>query len=199
MVWRLGILCFGLCISSGVVRAQRDVWEIDPAHSSAQFSVRHMMVSNVRGEFGKMAGQLTVEGRNFLQAQVEATIDAASIDTRNESRNNHLRSADFFEVEKYPTLVFKSKRIESVGGRLRMIGDLTMRGVTKEVSLDVDGPTPEVKDQRGALRMGASATAKVNRKDFNISWNSVLDGGGVVVGDQVSITIEVELIKRQPQ
>ena len=100
-------------------------------------------------------------------------------------------------MEKYPTLVFKSKRIESVGGRLRMIGDLTMRGVTKEVSLDVDGPTPEVKDQRGALRMGASATTKVNRRDFNISWNSVLDGGGVVVGDQVSITVEVELIKRQ--
>jgi polyisoprenoid-binding protein YceI len=196
MTQRFSILCFALCMSSGIVWAQQDVWEIDPAHSSAQFSVRHMMVSNVRGEFRKMAGRLTVEGRNFLKAQVEATIDAASIDTRNEARDKDLRSANFFEVDKYPTIVFKSKRIESGNGRLRLIGDLTMRGVTKEVSLDVDGPTPEVKDQRGTLRMGASATTTVNRKDFNILWNSTLDGGGVVVGDQVSITIDVELVKR---
>lgn len=193
---RLGILCLVLCFSSGIVWAQQDVWEIDPAHSSAQFSVRHMMVSNVHGEFGKMAGRLEVEGRNFLKAQVEATIDATSINTRNEARDKDLRSANFFDVEKYPTIAFKSKRIESANGHLRMIGDLTMRGVTKEVSLDVDGPTPEVKDQRGALRMGASATTTINRKDFNVSWNSVLEGGGVVVGDQVSITIDVELIKR---
>jgi len=193
---RLGILCLVLCFSSGIVWAQQDVWEIDPAHSSAQFSVRHMMVSNVHGEFGKMAGRLEAEGRNFLKAQVEATIDATSINTRNEARDKDLRSANFFDVEKYPTIAFKSKRIESANGHLRMIGDLTMRGVTKEVSLDVDGPTPEVKDQRGALRMGASATTTINRKDFNVSWNSVLEGGGVVVGDQVSITIDVELIKR---
>jgi polyisoprenoid-binding protein YceI len=196
MMRRFAIWYLGLIISSGIAWAQPAVWEIDPAHSSAQFSVRHMMVSNVRGEFGKVAGRLTVEGRNFLKAQVEATIDAASIDTRNEARDKHLRSADFFEVDKYPTITFKSKRIESSGGRLRMIGDLTMRGVTKEVSLDVDGPTPEVKDPSGTLRMGASATATVNRKDFNILWNKVLDGGGVVVGDQVAITIDVELIKR---
>jgi polyisoprenoid-binding protein YceI len=196
MMQRLGILCLVLCFSSGIVWAQQDVWEIDPAHSSAQFSVRHMMVSNVHGEFGKMAGRLEAEGRNFLKAQVEATIDATSINTRNEARDKDLRSANFFDVEKYPTIAFKSKRIESANGHLRMIGDLTMRGVTKEVSLDVDGPTPEVKDQRGALRMGASATTTINRKDFNVSWNSVLEGGGVVVGDQVSITIDVELIKR---
>jgi len=196
MMQRLGILCLVLCFSSGIVWAQQDVWEIDPAHSSAQFSVRHMMVSNVHGEFGKMAGRLEVEGRNFLKAQVEATIDATSINTRNEARDKDLRSANFIDVEKYPTIAFKSKRIESANGHLRMIGDLTMRGVTKEVSLDVDGPTPEVKDQRGALRMGASATTTINRKDFNVSWNSVLEGGGVVVGDQVSITIDVELIKR---
>jgi len=177
--------------------AQQDVWEIDPAHSSAQFSVRHMMVSNVRGEFAKLSGKVWMGGKDFTKARVEATIDANSINTRNEGRDKHLRSADFFDVAKYPTIEFKSKKVESVAsGRLRVIGDLIMHGATKEVALDVEGPTPEIKDKSGNTRMGVSASTQLNRKDFNLTWNSALDGGGVVVGDEVSITIDLELIKR---
>jgi polyisoprenoid-binding protein YceI len=156
-----------------------------------------MMVTNVRGEFGKLSGRVYLEGRDFTKARVEVVIDAASITTRNEGRDKHLRSADFFDTATYPTLEFKSKRIERVSeGNLRMIGDLTMRGVTKEVALDVTGPTPEIKDQRGNSRVGASATTRVSRKEFNILYNSLLEGGGVVVGDEVNITIDVELIRR---
>jgi len=176
---------------------QQEVWEIDAAHSSVQFSVRHMMVTNVRGEFGKIAGKVYAEGMDLTKVRVEATIDATTINTRNEGRDKHLKSADFFDVEKYPAIEFASKRVEEIeNGRFRLIGDLTMHGVTREVTLEVDGPTQPVKDQRGGTRIGASATAKINRKDFNILWNRTLDGGGVVVGDEVSITIDIALVKR---
>jgi polyisoprenoid-binding protein YceI len=177
--------------------AQQEEWTLDPAHSGARFTVRHMMVTNVHGEFAKLSGKVVTEGRDFTKARVEVVIDAASITTRNEGRDKHLRSADFFDTATYPTLEFKSKRIERVSeGSYRMIGDLTMRGVTKEVVLEVSGPTPEIKDQRGNSRMGASATTRVNRKDFNILYNSIVEGVGVVVGDEVNIAIDVELIKR---
>jgi polyisoprenoid-binding protein YceI len=179
--------------------AAQETWEIDPAHSSVQFSVRHMMVSNVHGEFAKFSGRVYVDGKDFTKARVEVSIDATSIDTHNDGRDKDLRSANFFDVAKFPTLEFKSKRIEQASqGDLRLIGDLTMHGVTKEVALEVSGPTPEMKDQRGSTHIGASATAKVNRKDFGILWNSTLDGGGVVVGDEVSISIDLELVKRAP-
>jgi polyisoprenoid-binding protein YceI len=182
---------------AGSAWAQQDVWEIDASHSSAQFSVRHMMVSNVRGEFAKMAGRVFMEGKDISKARVEATLDANSITTRNEARDKHLRSAEFFDVANHPTIEFKSKKAEAVSsGRFRITGDLTLHGVTKEVILDAEGPTPEIKDQRGNTRVGVSATTKINRKDFNILWDNTLDSGGVVLGDEVAITIDLELIKR---
>jgi polyisoprenoid-binding protein YceI len=177
--------------------ADAGVWQIDPAHSAAQFTVRHMMISNVKGEFGKMTGSVRYDPADLSRTAVEATIDVNSINTRQENRDKHLKSADFFDVEKYPTLTFKSKRvIAATGGKLQVIGDLTMHGVTREVTLDVDGPTQPVRDQNGNLHMGASAATKVNRRDFGLTWSRAMDGGGVVVGEQVTIAIDIELVQR---
>jgi polyisoprenoid-binding protein YceI len=178
--------------------AQSGTWQIDPAHSAAQFSVRHMMISNVKGAFTKVSGTVQYDPANLTRTAVEATIDAASVDTRVEARDKDLRSTNFFDVEKYPTLAFKSKRAEVAGGKLRLVGDLTMHGVTKEVVLQVDDITQPVKDAGGNLHVGATATTKVNRKDFGLMWNHMIEGGGAVVGDEVSITLDVELIKRAP-
>lgn len=172
-------------------------WTIDSAHSAAQFSVRHMMVSNVRGEFGKISGTATYDPANPTAATVEATIDATTINTREPRRDEHLRSADFFDTANYPTITFKSKRVEPAGeGHLKVIGDLTMRGVTREVILDVTGLNAQIKDQRGNARVGASATTRLNRKDFGINWSRTLDGGGVVVADEVDVILDVELVKK---
>jgi polyisoprenoid-binding protein YceI len=173
-------------------------WQIDPAHSSATFTVRHMMVSNVSGAFSKLSGTVEYDPQNLAQSRIETVIEAASLDTRNAKRDEHLRSADFFDVANHPTITFRSRRIEAAGeGKLRVVGDLTIRGVTKEVVLDVDGPTPEVKN-RDTFRMGASASTRIDRKDFGVNWNNVLDGGGVVVSDAVRINIEVELVRKPP-
>jgi polyisoprenoid-binding protein YceI len=181
---------------SPAVRAAT-TWEIDPAHSAAQFSVRHLMVSNVRGEFGKVTGTVEYDPKEPARATITATIDATTINTREPKRDEHLRSPDFFDVAKYPTITFKSKRLEMASpGKLRIIGDLTIRGVTKEVVLDVEGPTPEIKDPWGNTKIGATATTKINRKDFGLKWNKALETGGVVVGDDVTITIDVELTKK---
>jgi polyisoprenoid-binding protein YceI len=171
-------------------------YEIDPAHSNAQFSVRHLTVSNVRGEFAKVTGSASFDPNNLQTGVLEATIDVNSIVTRDPKRDEHLKSADFFDVAKYPTLRFKSREFERANGRLRITGDLTIHGLTKLVVLDVDGPTPEIKDPWGGLRIGASATAKVNRKDFGLIWNAPLEAGGFVLGDDVAITLEVELVKK---
>ena len=177
--------------------AQSHTWTIDTAHSLAEFSVRHMMVSNVKGTFGRVSGTATWDGRNLSAASVDVVIDAASIDTRVAQRDTHLKSADFFDVERFPTLTFKSTKVESAGpGKAVITGDLTIRGVTRSVTLDVIGPAPEVKGPDGSIRIGASATASINRRDFGLVWNRVLDGGGVLVGDQVAITIEVELVRK---
>lgn len=179
--------------------AQTDTWQIDPAHSAAQFTIRHMMISNVKGDFGKMSGTVQFDPADISKTGIDATIDAASINTRVEGRDKDLRSPNFFDVEKYPTLTFKSKRVESAGaGKLKLIGDLTMHGTTREVTLDVDGPTPAFKDQRGNMHMGAAAATKINRKDFGLTWNHTLDGGGVVLSDEVAIVIDVELVKHAP-
>jgi polyisoprenoid-binding protein YceI len=183
--------------SAASAGAQSTTWTIDSSHSIAEFTVRHMMVSNVRGAFGKVTGTANWDGKNLATASVDVVIDAASIDTREPKRDAHLKSADFFDVEKFPTLTFKSTKVEAAGaGRAKMTGDLTIRGVTKTVVLDVTGPTPEVKDQGGNSRLGASATTTINRRDFGVLWNRSLDAGGVVVGDEVKITIEVELVKK---
>ena len=178
------------------VKAAPTVWEIDGAHSAATFAVRHMMVSNVRGEFGKVSGSVTVPGADFTKATVEATIDAGSINTRNEKRDGHLKSPDFFDVAKFPTLTFKSKKIERSGAGHKMTGDLTIRGVTKEVVFDVEGPSAEAKNPWGVVVVGASATAKINRKEFGLNWNKALEAGGVVVGEEVTITLDIELNRK---
>ena len=173
------------------------VWEIDPAHSSVQFSVRHMMVSNVRGAFTKVAGTVRGDEQDPAHATVEATIDTSSIDTREAKRDEHLRSPDFLDVAKYPTMTFRSKKIAKTGeGRYDVTGDLTLHGVTREVVLHVEGPSPAMKDPRGGLRAGASATARIDRRDFGITWSKALDGGGVVVGNDIDVTIDVEGVKK---
>ena len=173
------------------------VWEIDPAHTSVQFSIRHMTVSNVRGEFSRVSGTVDGDETDPTHATIQASIDTASIDTRQPKRDEHLKSADFFDVEHYPTMTFRSKRIEAAGtGHYRVTGDLTLHGVTREVVLDVSGLTAPVKDPRGGLRSGAEATARINRKDFGLIWSKTLDGGGVMLGDEVAITIDVEAVKK---
>ncbi len=169
--------------------AQAKTWQIDPNHTSAQFSVRHMGISTVRGAFTKVSGTATYDPADPGKTSIEVIIDASSVDTRVEKRDNDLRSPNFFDVAKYPTLTFKSKRVEAAGsGKLKVTGDLTMHGVTKEVVLDVDGPSAPMMDPRGSSHMGASASTKINRKDFGVN------GASAVVGDDVAITIDVEMI-----
>ena len=171
-------------------------WTIDPSHSSATFAVRHMMVSNVKGSFGKMEGTVDFDGKNIAGIKANAKIDTTTITTNNEKRDAHLKSADFFDVAAHPTITFVSKRAEAAGaGKFRLIGDLTMRGVTKEVVLDVEGPTEPFTAQ-GNQRVGATATTTVNRQDYGVSWSRALDGGGVVVSDEVRITIELSLVQK---
>jgi len=188
-------LAVGAFLSAGLA-AQPAAWQIDPNHSAAQFSVRHMMISTVRGQFQKMTGTAQFDPAEPAKSSIDVTIDAASVDTRQEMRDKDLRSANFFEVEKYPTLTFKSKRVVAAGpGKLKLIGDLTIHGTTKEVTFDVDGPTAPIKDQRGTQHVGASATTSINRKDFGLVWNRALETGGVMVGDDVNLTIDVEMTK----
>jgi polyisoprenoid-binding protein YceI len=172
-------------------------WEADPAHSQVGFAIRHMMIATVRGQFRTFAAKATGDPTAPAQATIEATIDAKSIDTGNEKRDAHLKTADFLDVEKYPTITFKSKKIEAAGaGKAKVTGDLTLHGVTKEVVLDVEGPTPVIKDPMGNTKAGAHATTKINRKDFGIVWNKSLDGGGLMVGDEIDVTIDIEAVKK---
>lgn len=170
-------------------------YTIDGAHSKAQFSVRHMMVSNVRGEFTKMKGTIDYDEKNPAAIRIEATIDAASINTGEPKRDEHLKSPDFFDVAKYPAITFRSRSARKTAGGLAVTGDLTIHGVTKEVVLQVEGPSPEVRDPWGNLRRGATAATKINRKDFGLTWNAALETGGVVVGEEVAITIDVEAMR----
>jgi polyisoprenoid-binding protein YceI len=193
MIRRLFILTAATVLLALPLSAQTASWVIDGAHSSAGFSVRHMMVSKVRGSFDKVNGTVTGDLSNPASVQVEVTIDASSINTGNARRDDHLRSADFFEVEKYPVITFKSRKIEKAGEEYRMIGDLTMHGVTKEVVLLVEEPAAPIRVGK-AWRSGTSATTRVDRKDFGLTWNRALEAGGVTVGDEVEIFIDVELI-----
>ena len=170
-------------------------WQIDPAHTHVAFAVKHLMIATVRGRFGDVAGTVIVPGDDFSRAQVEATIGVASIDTREPQRDGHLKSPDFFEVEKYPTMTFKSRRVEPTGhedDRSSLTGDLTMHGVTREIVLDLtlEGRT---KDPYGNNRAGFSATGKINRKDFGLGWNQLLETGGVMVGEDVKVSIDAEI------
>jgi polyisoprenoid-binding protein YceI len=174
-------------------------WKIDPQHSSAQFSVRHMAISTVRGAFSKVTGTILLDDSDITKSTVDVTIDASTVDTREPDRDKDLRSDKFFDVAHYPSITFKSKRVQQVAtGKLKVTGDLTIHGTTKEVVLDVEGPTAPVKDPWGNVRAAVTATTKVNRQDFGVKWNATLDNGGVVVGDDVNITIDVEMIKQAP-
>jgi polyisoprenoid-binding protein YceI len=169
---------------------------IEPAHSSVHFKVRHLMIANVRGEFSKVSGTLTADPSNPEAASVTAEIDVNSINTREPDRDKHLKSADFLDAEKYPTIKFQSKKVEADGPEAyNVTGDLTIKGVTREVVLYVTGPTPEIKDPWGYTRRGAEAITKISRKDFGLTYNPIVEGGGVMVGDEVEISLEVELVK----
>jgi polyisoprenoid-binding protein YceI len=172
-------------------------WEIDPAHTAIQFSVRHMMVSNVRGHLGKFTGHVEGDETKPAEARVEATIETASVDTANEKRDEHLRSPDFLDAAKFPTITFKSKKVEKTGeAKWKVTGDLTLHGVTKEVVLDLSDVTQPIKDPMGNLRAGAAVRTTINRQDFGITFNKALDGGGVMVGNEITITIDVEVTRK---
>lgn len=171
-------------------------WNIDPTHSLAEFKVKHLMISNVKGSFPKLTGVLTLNEADPAKSSVEASIDVSSIETRDAQRDAHLKSGDFFDVEKFPTMTFKSTRVSPTGaGEGTVEGDLTIRDVTKQVTFNVEGPTPATKDPWGNVRVGIAATTKISRKEFGLTWNAALEAGGVVVGDEVSITLEVEFVK----
>ena len=170
-------------------------WNIDPVHSTAQFKVKHMMISNVKGEFTAVTGKLDINGEDITQSHVEASIDVATINTRDAQRDAHLKSADFFDVDKFPALSFKSTRIARKDDELEVAGDLTIHGVTRNVVFEVEGPSMPTKDPWGNLRVGLSATTRINRKDFGLTWNAALETGGILVGDDVTLTLDVEFIK----
>ncbi|ABF43589.1 YceI [Candidatus Koribacter versatilis Ellin345] len=171
-------------------------WNIDPQHALAEFKVKHMMIANVRGQFSGVTGSLTLDETDITKSKIEATIDATTIDTREPQRDAHLKSADFLDVEKFPTLSFKSTKVTAAGDdELEVEGDLTIHGVTKNVTFKVEGPTAAHKDPWGNTRRGIVATTKISRKDYGLHWNQALETGGILVGEQVTITLEVEFIK----
>jgi polyisoprenoid-binding protein YceI len=171
-------------------------WNLDPIHSVAEFKVKHMMISNVKGQFATVTGVLTLDEADHTYSRVEASIEAASINTSDVQRDTHLKSADFFHAEKCPTLSFKSTRITRTGnGELAVTGDLTIRGVTRDVVFAVEGPTPPAKDPWGKTRLGLSATTRINRKEFGLTWNTALETSSILVGDDVTITFDVQFVK----
>ncbi len=177
--------------------AATSTWQIDPNHSAAQFAVRHLAISTVRGAFTKVNGTIQFDDKDISKSSVEVTIDADSVDTRVPNRDKDLRSDHFFDVQKYPTITFKSTKVEQVEpGKLKVTGDLTIHGVTKPVVLDVEGPTAAVKDPWGNQRAAANASTKINRQDYGVKWNATMDGGGLVVGDDVAITIDLEMVQK---
>jgi polyisoprenoid-binding protein YceI len=182
--------------ATATTQTETSTWNIDPVHSVAEFKVKHMMITNVRGQFTVAKGVLTRDETDLANSHVEATIDAASINTRDEQRDAHLKSADFFDVEKFPTLDFNSTKTTRAGaGELAVEGDLTIHGVTRKVVFKVEGPSAPGKDPWGNTRIGLSATTKINRKDFGLMWNAALETGGILVGDEVTLTLDVQFIK----
>ena len=172
-------------------------YEIDPAHSRAHFKVRHLMVANVRGEFSKVTGMVTYDSADLGNSKLEAAIDASTVNTSEPQRDAHLQSADFLDVANFPTINFVSRSFARTGpDTLAIAGDLSIHGVTREVVLSVEGPTDEVKDPWGNTKAGASATTKINRKDFGLTWNQALETGGLLVGEDITITLDIELTKK---
>lgn len=183
-------------MSANAPQPTTTTWNIDPAHTTAEFKVRHMMITNVKGHFKPVNGVITIDETDVSRSHVEASIDAASIDTREPDRDTHLRSAEFLDVEKFPTLTFTSTSVTGTGqAELEVEGDLTIHGVTRKVTFLVEGPTAPGKDPWGNTRIGLSASTKINRKDFGLTWNAALETGGILVGDEVTITLDVEAVK----
>jgi polyisoprenoid-binding protein YceI len=182
-----------LALSLAPALALADSYKIEGSHTQAGFAVKHLLISTVRGEFGKTEGTVVFDPADLTRSSVEATIDASTVDTRDAKRDDHLRNADFFDVAKFPKITFKSTKVEKAGEGLKVTGDLTIKGVTRSVVLDVAGPTAEIKDPWGNTRRGLSATTRINRKDFGVSY-----GPDAVVSDAVAITIDAELLKDAP-
>lgn len=174
----------------------RTTWAIDPTHANVEFAIKHLMISTVKGRFSDVKGTVELDGDDLSSARVAATIDVASIDTRQDQRDGHLRSADFFDVERFPAMTFTSTRVTQEGDRIRIEGDLTIRGVTKNVTLS-GTEEGRGRDPWGGERLGFSATTKFNRRDFGLTWNQALEAGGFVVGDEVKVTIDVELVRQR--
>ena len=191
----IGVLLELAAILSPALRAQAVSWRIDPLHSSVQFSVRHMMISTVRGQFGGVKGTMTYDPKNPAASSVEATIDCATVNTGEPKRDADLKTAEFFDVKRYPVMTFKSKRVDVAGaGKLRVTGDLTINAITHQVVLEVEGPTVPIRDTQGREKIGVSGVAKISRKEFGILYNPIMETGGVAVSDEVTIILEIELI-----
>jgi polyisoprenoid-binding protein YceI len=196
--WMSRILIASALVIAVPFAASADTWQIDSGHTTVGFTVRHMTISSVRGQFDKVAGTITAKGNDPASAVIEATIETASIDTRSPDRDADLKSANFLDVTKYPAMTFKSKKVEAAGpGKFNVVGDLTLHGVTREVTLAVEVAGPPIKDPWGNTRAGASATTTISRKDFGLTWNKMIEAGGAVVGDAVSIEIDVEAVKKK--
>ena len=171
------------------------IYQIDPSHSTANFSIKHMMIAKVHGGFEKMSGKLIYDSANPSKSSVEVSIETASVNTREAQRDAHLKSPDFFDVEKYPAITFQSTRVEKAGDNLKVFGNLIIHGVSQPITLDVEGPSEEMKDPWGNVKIGASGSTKIKRKDFGLTWNAALEAGGFLVGDDVSITLDVQFVK----
>jgi polyisoprenoid-binding protein YceI len=184
-----------------VPAAAAATWDIDTAHAHAGFKVRHLMVSHVRGHLGPVTGTVAIDEQDLSRSRVDVSVDARGIDTREPKRDEHLRSADFLDVANHPTVTFRSTRVEAPsgpGGDLRVTGDLTVRGVTRAVTLEVEALPPAIQDPWGNRRRGVSARARINRKDWGLKWNLAIEAGGVAVADEVAIEIEAEIVERKP-
>lgn len=194
---RLLFLVAALLLGAGPALAATATWQIDPNHATIEFKVRHMMVAYVKGTFAKVDGTIEADDADPAKAKIRVTIDTASIDTNIAKRDEHLRSPDFFDVARFPTMTFVSKAVAVDGnGKGKVVGDLTIRDVTREVTLEVAEVTPAIKDPWGKTRRGASATTTINRKDFGLTWNTLLETGGVAVGDEVKISLDFEMIRK---
>ncbi len=193
---RAALLAIAIANAFSAPQAVPDVWRIDTNHSAAYFSVRHLMISTVRGQFSGLKGIIHYDPKHAANATVEATIDCATLTTGVAKRDEQMKGPDFFDVKRFPVMKFKSKRVETAGAeKLKITGDLTINAITRQVVLDVDGPSAPVKDAQGREKIGLNATTKINRKDFGIVWNEILESGGVAVADQVTITMDIELLR----
>ena len=194
----IAILLIGIALLAWPSISAAETWSIDPVHSTTGFSARHMMISNVHGTFENIAGTILYVPGDLKSVKVEVAIEAATINTRNPKRDTHLRSPDFLDAQHFPRITFKSKRVENIrDGGFDLVGDLTIRGTTKEVVLNVKGPTPIIKDMNGNRRFGASASVTINRMDYGVNWNQVIEAGGLVVGPDVQINIELEAVAQK--